>query len=84
MRVNAPFLQIVSPLFRAGSGAEYPHRGLFVRMPDIGGAEKPACFSYPPPSVEIVWFEESGHMIPMESPAAFQRAIIEKVLPTTR
>jgi pimeloyl-ACP methyl ester carboxylesterase len=53
-------------------------------MPDIGGAEKPACFSYPPPSVEIVWFEESGHMIPMESPAAFQRAIIEKVLPTTR
>jgi pimeloyl-ACP methyl ester carboxylesterase len=36
------------------------------------------------PSVEIVWFEESGHMIPMESPAKFQRALIDKVLPLVR
>jgi len=36
------------------------------------------------PSVEIVWFEDSGHMIPMESPAKFQRALIDKVLPQTR
>ncbi len=26
--------------------AEYSHRSLVVRMPNIGGAEKPACFSY--------------------------------------
>jgi pimeloyl-ACP methyl ester carboxylesterase len=36
------------------------------------------------PSVELVWFEDSGHMIPFESPAEFQRALIDKVLPTTR
>ena len=36
------------------------------------------------PSIEIVWFEDSGHMIPVESPARFQRALIDKVLPQTR
>jgi pimeloyl-ACP methyl ester carboxylesterase len=36
------------------------------------------------PHVEIVWFEDAGHMVPLESPAAFQRAILEKVLPRTR
>ncbi len=36
------------------------------------------------PSVEIVWFEDSAHMIPMESPASFQQALIDKVLPLTR
>lgn len=35
------------------------------------------------PHLEIVWFEDAGHMIPIESPAAFQQQIIEKVLPTT-
>lgn len=35
------------------------------------------------PSVEVVWFEDAGHMIPMESPAKFQRALIDKVLPRT-
>lgn len=36
------------------------------------------------PHVEIVWFENSGHMIPLENPEGFQRAVIEKVLPRTR
>jgi len=36
------------------------------------------------PSVEVVWFEDAGHMIPVESPAEFQRALIEKVLPRAR
>ena len=36
------------------------------------------------PSVELVWFEDAGHMIPLESPAEFQRALIDKVLPRTR
>ncbi|MCP5071030.1 MAG: alpha/beta hydrolase [bacterium] len=36
------------------------------------------------PYVEIVWFEDSGHVIPLENPEAFQRVLIEKVLPRTR
>ena len=36
------------------------------------------------PHVEIVWFEETGHMAPLESPAEFQQALLEKVLPRTR
>jgi pimeloyl-ACP methyl ester carboxylesterase len=36
------------------------------------------------PSVEIVWFEDAGHMVPVESPQKFQRALIETVLPLTR
>ena len=36
------------------------------------------------PHVEIVWFENSGHMIPLENREAFQRALIEKLLPRTR
>lgn len=36
------------------------------------------------PSVEVVWFEDAGHMIPMEVPQAFQRMLIEKVLPVAR
>jgi len=36
------------------------------------------------PHVEIVWFENSVHVIPLENPEAFQRALIEKVLPRTR
>lgn len=36
------------------------------------------------PHVEIVWFAESGHMIPVEEVGAFQEALIEKVLPRTR
>lgn len=33
------------------------------------------------PHVEIVWFDDSGHMVPLENPEAFQRQVIEKVLP---
>ncbi len=36
------------------------------------------------PSVEIVWFEDAGHMAPIESPEEFQRALLDKVLPLTR
>ena len=36
------------------------------------------------PHVEIVWFEDAGHMINVESPGEFQRALIEKALPFTR
>jgi pimeloyl-ACP methyl ester carboxylesterase len=36
------------------------------------------------PSVEIVWFEGSGHVISLEAPDEFQRALIEKVLPRIR
>ena len=36
------------------------------------------------PHLEIVWFEDSGHMIPLENREAFQREIIEKVLPRTQ
>lgn len=36
------------------------------------------------PSVEIVWFEDAGRMLPVESPEAFQRALIDKVLSLTR
>ncbi len=35
------------------------------------------------PSIEIVWFEDAGHMIPIEAPKAFQRAVLDKVLPHT-
>ena len=36
------------------------------------------------PHVEIVWFDDAGHMINLEAPEAFQRALIEKALPFTR
>lgn len=33
------------------------------------------------PSIETVWFEDVGHLIPLEAPEEFQRAILEHVLP---
>ena len=36
------------------------------------------------PHVEIVWFDDAGHMPPIESPAEFQRALLEKVWPLTQ
>lgn len=36
------------------------------------------------PHVEIVWFDEAGHMPPLEVPEAFQRALIEKLGPVAR
>ena len=36
------------------------------------------------PTVAIVWFDEAGHMPPIEQPEAFQRALIETVLPEIR
>ena len=33
------------------------------------------------PHVEIVWFDEAGHVPPIEAPEAFQRALIEKLNP---
>ncbi len=36
------------------------------------------------PSLEVVWFEETGHMIPIVSPSEFHRAMLDKVLPRTR
>ena len=33
------------------------------------------------PSIETVWFEDAGHLIPIEAPEEFQRAILEQVLP---
>lgn len=35
------------------------------------------------PHVEIVWFDDAGHVAPLESPAEFQQAVLEKVLPYT-
>jgi pimeloyl-ACP methyl ester carboxylesterase len=31
------------------------------------------------PHVELVWFEDAGHMVPIEAPESFQRALIEKL-----
>jgi pimeloyl-ACP methyl ester carboxylesterase len=36
------------------------------------------------PSVEIVWFEDAAHVIPLESTVEFQRQLIDKVLPLAR
>jgi pimeloyl-ACP methyl ester carboxylesterase len=33
------------------------------------------------PLVEIVWFDDAGHMPPLETPEAFQRALIENLTP---
>jgi pimeloyl-ACP methyl ester carboxylesterase len=33
------------------------------------------------PSVELVWFEGAGHMIPIEAPEEFQARLVEKLLP---
>ena len=33
------------------------------------------------PSVELVWFENAGHMIPLEAPEFFQSRLIEKLEP---
>lgn len=33
------------------------------------------------PRLETVWFEDAGHLIPIEAPEEFQNAILEKVLP---
>jgi pimeloyl-ACP methyl ester carboxylesterase len=33
------------------------------------------------PHVEIVWFDEAGHVPPIETPEEFQRALIEKLTP---
>ncbi|MEZ7981481.1 MAG: hypothetical protein QMC74_17495, partial [Myxococcota bacterium] len=44
---KAPLFQVPSGTKSAQEGAEYLHRSLVVRTPNIGGAEKPACLSYP-------------------------------------
>ena len=36
------------------------------------------------PHVEIVWFDEAGHVPPLEVPEEFQRALIEKLTPLAR
>jgi pimeloyl-ACP methyl ester carboxylesterase len=36
------------------------------------------------PQVEIVWFDEAGHMPPIEMPEEFQQALIEKLTPLAR
>ena len=36
------------------------------------------------PRVEIVWFDEAGHMPPIEMPEEFQQALIEKLTPLAR
>ena len=36
------------------------------------------------PHVEIVWFDEAGHMPPIEMPEEFQHALIEKLTPLAR
>jgi pimeloyl-ACP methyl ester carboxylesterase len=36
------------------------------------------------PRVEVARFDGVGHMLPIENPAAFQRTLIEKVLPVAR
>jgi pimeloyl-ACP methyl ester carboxylesterase len=36
------------------------------------------------PHVEIVWFDEAGHMAPIEVPEEFQRALIEKLTPEAK
>ena len=33
------------------------------------------------PRVEMVWFEEAGHMIPLESSAEFERELLARLLP---
>ena len=33
------------------------------------------------PHVEIVWFDEAGHIPPLEMPEEFQRALVEKLTP---
>jgi pimeloyl-ACP methyl ester carboxylesterase len=33
------------------------------------------------PRVEIVWFEQAGHVVPIEAPEEFQRRLIEKLTP---
>lgn len=33
------------------------------------------------PHVEMVWFEDAGHMIPIEVPGEFQARLLEKLLP---
>lgn len=36
------------------------------------------------PSVDIFSLDDTGHFIPIEAPAAFQRVLIDRVLPTTQ
>lgn len=36
------------------------------------------------PHVELVWFDEAGHVPPIETPEEFQRALIEKLTPLAR
>jgi pimeloyl-ACP methyl ester carboxylesterase len=36
------------------------------------------------PRVDVTWFDGVGHALPIENPAAFQRTLIEKVLPVAR
>ena len=36
------------------------------------------------PQVEIVWFEDAGHVPPLEVPEEFQRRLIEKLTPLAR
>ncbi|MDG2304980.1 MAG: alpha/beta hydrolase [Candidatus Binatia bacterium] len=33
------------------------------------------------PEIELVWFENAGHFVPIEAPYEFQRALIDRVLP---
>jgi proline iminopeptidase len=36
------------------------------------------------PRLEVIWFDGVGHMLPIESRDAFQRTLIERVLPVVR
>jgi pimeloyl-ACP methyl ester carboxylesterase len=36
------------------------------------------------PHVEIVWFEDEGHFVPIENPEEFQRRMVEKLTPLAR
>jgi pimeloyl-ACP methyl ester carboxylesterase len=33
------------------------------------------------PKVELIWFQDAGHVVPVESPEAFQQQLIERVRP---
>jgi pimeloyl-ACP methyl ester carboxylesterase len=35
------------------------------------------------PHKELIWFEESGHMVPFEEPERFNRVMIDTVRPFT-
>ena len=53
LRVN-PWVSFYFTVSGAQKGAEYLHRSLVVRTPNIGGAENGACFAYPLPTTLCV------------------------------